>query len=188
LARTRNKLNRPASPAQDAGHSPSARGSSIRPFLRTKKRIVAGILLSAALIALVLLAPARGGPVAEKEIRQFAESYFRDWSAGDIAAYRAHFDESAQIAFVRDGQVVECQALEPFIRQQDQMLREAKGTMSERMTSFRVQFDAVTAHVTAHWELTHGREKTVGVDRFTLLRNPRGQWKILYLVFYHGRG
>jgi hypothetical protein len=128
---------------------------------------------------------ARPKAATEPGIERFLTAYFRDWSAGDMAAYRAHFDDSARIAFIRDGRVEWCQELDAFIREQDRILRAAEGTMRERMTSFTAENDAATALVTARWELTHRDGSTFGVDRFTLVRDPAGRWKIAALAFYH---
>jgi len=154
--------------------------------------VTAAVLLAGLLVVGRAVFPAfrstHPAAAADSAIAQFLDSYFRDWSAGDMAAYRAHFDESAHVSFVRDGRVEWCQELDPFIREQDRILRAAAGTMRERMTSFTAENDAVTAHVTARWELAHGGGKTVGVDRFTLVRDPAGRWKIIALVFYHTGG
>ena len=52
------------------------------------------------------------------------------------------------------------------------------------MTTFTAEADAAAAQATAGWELQKGGQKITGVDRFTLVRDPQGQWKILFLVFY----
>ena len=56
------------------------------------------------------------------------------------------------------------------------------------MTSFTADEDERAATVVAQWELTRGtgdgKEVERGVDRFTLMRDGRGKWKIAALVFY----
>lgn len=185
-ARHRPKGSTYVPPGPDA--PASAKAFTLRQFLWRRPFAITAIVLSVTLVVLVSQWPLGRGDVAQREIGEFLESYFRVWSAGDVPKYQSHFDDSARIAFAQNGQVVECQELEPFIRQQAKILGAAKGSLVERMTSFHAQSDTTTAHVTAHWELTNGSEKTIGVDRFTLLRDPQGQWKILYLVFYHGSG
>jgi hypothetical protein len=121
---------------------------------------------------------------AHDDIRHFIESYFRDWSAGDMAAYKAHFDPSARIAFVTDGRVVDALDRDPFVAEQARLIGVSPVRMVERMTSFTVEADETAAHVTAGWELRKGPETSTGVDRFTLIHGPEGQWRIVHLLFY----
>jgi ketosteroid isomerase-like protein len=132
--------------------------------------------------------PAKGDSGAHEDIRQFIESYFRVWSAGDMKAYASHFDPSARIALVADGRVLEALDRDPFVAQQAENMAASPVPMKEHMTSFTVEADETAAHVTAGWELHKGPETSTGVDRFTLIRDPQGQWKIVYLVFYARNG
>jgi hypothetical protein len=56
------------------------------------------------------------------------------------------------------------------------------------MLSFTAREDATAATVVAQWELTRqpGSKKSIilGVNRFTLMRDERGAWRIIALVFY----
>jgi len=54
----------------------------------------------------------------------------------------------------------------------------------ERMTGFRADEDRHAATVTVDWLLERGDMRQRGVDRFTLIRDPEGVWKIATLVFY----
>ena len=121
---------------------------------------------------------------AQPDIRPFLESYFGTWSAGDMAAYRAHFDPAAQIAMAERGEIVWVEERDPFVAEQAKLIRESPVPMVERMTTFTAEADAAAAQATAGWELQKGGRTITGVDRFTLIRDPQGQWKILFLVFY----
>ena len=143
-----------------------------------------GTIVAAGAALTVYYAPGRPNSATEEGIRQFAESYFAVWSDGDMAAYREHFVPSAQIALVADGQVVRVVERDPFVAQQAEGIVKAGVKMTERMTSFSVNTDGTAALVTADWELRRGSQITVGVDRFTLIRDPHGLWKIAFLLFY----
>jgi hypothetical protein len=52
------------------------------------------------------------------------------------------------------------------------------------MTSFSADEDKKAATVSAQWVLMKGEKKQKGVDRFTIIRNLRGEWKIVSLVWY----
>jgi hypothetical protein len=143
-----------------------------------------GLLVGAAVGGGTAMWCLRRAEPAEQDIRPFLESYFGTWSAGDMAAYRAHFDPAAQIAMVERGEVVDIAELDPFVAGQAKLIRAAAVPMVERMTTFTVESDAAAAQATAGWELQKGGQTITGVDRFTLIRDPQGQWKILFLVFY----
>jgi hypothetical protein len=150
---------------------------------RLKVLWLAGLVVGAAVvggIAFHLLRPA----APHQDIRSFLESYFSDWSAGDLAAYRSHFDPAARIALVRQGEIVYVAPLDPFLDEEASLLRASATPVVERMTTFTADADATAAQAAAGWELRKGSETTTGVDRFTLIRDPQGQWKILFLVFY----
>jgi hypothetical protein len=148
--------------------------------------LVGAIVLAAAFLAGREFAPARPEGLAHdrEEIRGFLESYFRVWSAGDMVAYRSHFDPSAQVALLDQGRVAVVAELDPFMEKEEKLRRETTVPMRERMVSFTADADETTAHVTAQWELKKGDDITTGVDRFTLVRDRQGTWKILFLAFY----
>ena len=120
----------------------------------------------------------------EEQIRSFIESYFHDWSAGDVEGYKNHFDPAATIVYVDSGTVSRSTLSDPFVAEQGAYLKEAHGQVVERMTSFTAEADDAAAQVTAQWELRKPGEIETGVDRFTLLRDAAGKWKIVGLLFY----
>jgi hypothetical protein len=146
--------------------------------------LVGAMVLAAAFFAGREFAPARPAGLANEDIRGFLESYFGDWSAGDMVAFRSHFDPSAQIALLDRGQVAFVAELDPFVEKEEKLRRETTVPMLEHMASYTADADDTTAHVTAQWELHKGGEITTGVDRFTLVRDRQGKWKILFLTFY----
>lgn len=127
--------------------------------------------------------PAKKAP-REDQIHSFIESYFRDWSAGDVEGYKNHFDPAATIVYAENGAVVRSTRRDPFVAEQAAYLKEVPGQVVERMTSFTAEADDAAAQVTAQWELRKPGEIETGVDRFTLLRDAAGNWKIVTLVFY----
>ena len=54
----------------------------------------------------------------------------------------------------------------------------------ERYLSFEAEADDRAASVTAQWELTNARGVTTGVDRFVLVKDFNGDWRIASLLFY----
>jgi len=139
-------------------------------------------------LAVVLLAGSwlRGadGSDYSPDLKAFIGSYFTDWSARNVEAYKAHFHEKARIALVADGAVVQPLDLAPFIAQQTAAHARAKTPMTERMTSFSALQDEAAASVAATWELKTAAGTETGVDRFTVIRDAQGKWKIVSLVFY----
>jgi hypothetical protein len=105
-----------------------------------------------------------------------------------MRAYKEHFHRDAVITFVRDGDVKSSLPRDRFVMLQTASRARAKVKPVERMTSFTADEDERAATVVARWELTKGqgeeKEITRGVDRFTLIRDERGRWKIAALVFY----
>ena len=143
-----------------------------------------GLLLGAAVGGGTALWFLRRAEPAQDDIRSFLESYFGTWSARDIAGYRSHFDPAAEIAMVEQGEIVYVVQLDPFVEEQAKLISESREPMVEWMTTFTAQADAAAAQATVGWELQKGSQTITGVDRFTLIRDPQGQWKILFLVFY----
>ncbi len=141
--------------------------------------------------AVACLAGCRGAPpgdapapAASADLEPFLRSYFASWSAGDMAAYGSHFDERARIALLRDGRLVYAMERDRFVAGQAVLQSKAATRAVERMTSFTADEDGKAAAVTARWTLERGAETKTGVDRFTLVRDERGKWKIVSLVFY----
>jgi 2-C-methyl-D-erythritol 4-phosphate cytidylyltransferase len=102
--------------------------------------------------------------------------------------YGDHFHRKAVISFVNDGKVDSSFPRDRFVMLQTAARARAKGKSVERMTSFTADEDGVAATVVAQWELTKetgdGKKVERGVDRFTLMRDERGKWKIVALIFY----
>ncbi len=155
---------------------------------------LAGSRASLVLLALAAscASPApRGKSSAEPispDLEPFLRSYFATWSAGEMRAYKEHFHRAAVITFVEDGDVKSSLPRDRFVMLQTASRARAKVKPVERMTSFTADEDERAATVVARWELTKGegeeKETTRGVDRFTLIRDERGRWKIAALVFY----
>ena len=103
-------------------------------------------------------------------------------------AYKSHFDPSARIALIEDGRVLVALDRDPFVAEQARIVAASSVRMTEHMTSFAAEADETAAQVAAGWELRKGSETSTGVDRFTLIRDPEGRWKIIYLAFYLREG
>lgn len=117
------------------------------------------------------------------DLHPFLTSYFAAWSAGDMKAYETHFHKSARIYYVNPQRQVTLNTnLKTFISHQISIL--AKGHMTERMVHFSGDVDERAASLSVKWELSKGNRVTTGIDRFTLIRDPSGRWKILALLFY----
>ncbi len=130
--------------------------------------------------------PARADVSADLE--PFLTSYFATWSRGDMEGYRDHFHPKAVIYLVKGGQVLSALSRDPFVDGQ-RASQEAGQPGVETMTSFRADEDRQGATVMAEWELINGDRTTVGIDRFTLIRDEEWHWKIISLTFYAtGRG
>lgn len=123
-------------------------------------------------------------PEISADLEPFLTSYFGSWSAGDMDGYRDHFHPDAMIYFVEKGRVVVGLPREPFVKGQRDARASSDNPGVEKMTAFRADEDRDAATVAAEWELVEGDESTVGVDRFTLIRDEQWRWKILSLVFY----
>lgn len=116
------------------------------------------------------------------DLAQFLDRYFDSWSVGDMETYGALFHPDARIFMTMDGIVIYKMTHDEFV---DLQRREkARRIMTERMTTCTVEEDARAASVTASWELEEEGKLTTGIDRFTLIRDSGGAWKILTLLFY----
>ncbi len=122
------------------------------------------------------------------DLEPFLRSYFATWSAGEMRRYSDHFHRKAVITFIKDGEVDSSLPRDRFVMLQTAARARLKGKSVERMTSFTADEDERAATVVAQWELTKGtgdvKKVSRGVDRFTLMRDERGKWKIAALVFY----
>jgi hypothetical protein len=118
------------------------------------------------------------------DLRPFLEGYFSSWSKRDIEGYKSHFHEKAVIVFIENGQVRRLQSLDAFIRDQSNFLSSVPESIREQMTSFTADEDQKAATVTAQWVLTKGEKRQKGVDRFSIIRDWKGDWKIVCLVWY----
>ena len=119
------------------------------------------------------------------DLKPFLENYFATWSAGDMDGYRSHFHRSAVVTLVDEGEIVLSMPRDEFVSSQEEAI--ARARMVERMTSFTADEDDRAANVTAKWLLEKGATKKRGVDRFTLIRDTKGKWKIVALLFYVDR-
>lgn len=135
-------------------------------------------------IALILVACVSRERRPSAGLKVFLDTYFSTWSARDMAGYKAHFDPAAQIYYMEKGKVLTHLPLEPFIAQQAQAHAVSRVPMSEDMTACRVLEDEKAASVSARWRLKRGSEIITGLDRYTLIRDAQGNWKIISLVFY----
>lgn len=128
-------------------------------------------------------------PEVSADLEPFLTSYFATWSAGDMDGYKNHFHPRAMIYLIKSGDVLSAMPRDPFVDGQESVRAGSKNPGVEKMTAFEAQEDRVAAVVTADWELIQGNERTVGVDRFTLMRDEQWRWKIISLLFYTtGRG
>jgi hypothetical protein len=119
---------------------------------------------------------------AGADLEPFLASYFASWSAGDMAGYREHFHQRAVIAAVTEGILTLSMSRDEFVQYQERAV--LGKTLTERMTSFTANEDEVAATVTAEWVLDDGERTTTGVDRFTLIRDRLGNWRIVSLLYY----
>lgn len=117
-----------------------------------------------------------------EDIEKFLTSYFATWSKGDIDAYGAHFSPQASVSLIEGGSVRWVMPLDRFLASQKRAVTSEK--MTEHMTSFEADVDAVAASVTVQWVLEKKSGKSKGVDRFILFKDFNGEWLIQSLVFY----
>lgn len=149
--------------------------------------LFAAVAVGGAVVAVIHLSPGDGAvppTPAGADLKPFLESYFATWSDGDMDAWRSHFAPQAHIVNVKDGKVVYSGGRDGFVKAQTIMLARSNEARTERMTSFSAEEDASAATVTAGWLLERGDERIEGVDRFILMRDAAGEWKIVSLVFY----
>jgi hypothetical protein len=124
-------------------------------------------------------------PKMSADLEPFLNNYFATWSAGNLEGYKAHFHENACIATVADGHIMLAMGRDEFAQYQEHAIQ--GRNLTERMTSFTADEDDVAATVTAVWALDDGARTTTGIDRFTLIRDRMGHWKIVSLLFYTNR-
>ena len=124
---------------------------------------------------------------ARAGLERFLESYFATWSSGDMGSYKAHFYQHALIVSVENGRIRLALPRDSFVELQTKLIANAEAPMVERMTSYTADVDETAATVVASWLLEKGDEKKTGIDRFTLIRDDSGNWKIVALLFYLDR-
>ena len=117
------------------------------------------------------------------DVEQFVRDYFDTWSSGDMGQYRSMFHEKAKIMLSINGRVFLSMERDEFVDMQAREL--ARRSMIEHLTDLKVNEDAVAATAIASWLLDDQGSFTTGVDRFTLIRDEQGEWKILFLLFYN---
>lgn len=126
------------------------------------------------------LASAAGG---DAEIDRFLQTYFTSWSQSDFKTYGDLFHPQAEISFVQNGRVTGVWKKDAFLDLQ--RATQAASPATERFLSRSITRDAQGATVVAAYELKPVMKRPQrGVDRFTLIRDSDGEWRILYLVFY----
>jgi hypothetical protein len=124
---------------------------------------------------------------ASDDLKKFLDTYFSTWSAQDMKGYQSHFHANAQVIYVQEGRVTSALGREAFIEQQTLCHQSANVRMTEKMTSCDVLEDEKAASVSARWELKKGDKAVTGTDRYTVIRDPAGEWKIVSLVFYEDK-
>lgn len=123
------------------------------------------------------------------DLEPFLTSYFSTWSEGNMDGYRDHFHPRAMIYLVKNGDIIMSVMRDPFVDGQEASRAASDSPGVETMTSFRADEDRYAATVAVDWELIEGDKRTVGVDRFTLIRDEQWNWKITSLLYYStGRG
>jgi hypothetical protein len=132
--------------------------------------------------------PERTSGTGDEGVEGFLTTYFATWSAGNMSGYADHFHPSAVITVVRNGHIAAWTARDRFVSQQVEARERSGGTSVERMLSYESSVDEYAATAVAEWELRKGSgvDATItrGIDRFTLMRDEQGAWKIVALVFY----
>lgn len=147
-------------------------------------RIPLAVVLCAALGCARAESPPPAPPPEPEGVRAFLDGYFGSWSRGDMEAYRAHFLERARIAFLGSDGLAWVMRLEPFVASQRRAFEGPGPKPKERYLSFEADADERAASVTVQWELTNTRGVSTGVDRFLLVRDFNGDWRIASLLFY----
>jgi ketosteroid isomerase-like protein len=163
--------------------------------MASRARSLSGILAACVAATITGTSCGTGGPDpltqrdrTSPDLEQFLRTYFSSWSAGDMAAYADHFHPDATIVAIGDGRVTSSLRRDRFVAGQADLRARSPNQARERMLSFTAREDATAATVVAQWELTgSSRDPTgviLGVNRFTLMRDERGAWRIIALVFY----
>jgi hypothetical protein len=184
-ARVQHKDEGTESMRHKRDENPTTSPRKITPQRMTAISLVAIAILFALFFHLLPLTVPRNQPTGD--LKEFLDTYFSTWSAKDMAGYKAHFHASAQIIYMADGRALSVLGREPFIEQQTLSHQTSSTPMTERMTSCEVLEDGKAASVSAKWELKKGDKLITGVDRYTVIRDLAGQWKIVSLVFYEDK-
>jgi hypothetical protein len=118
------------------------------------------------------------------DLELFLNAYFLSWSNNDMQGYRDCFHTAATVIHVVQGQVDTTVRLDKFIKQQTTNLASLDHPVREHMISFTANEDFQGTTVMARWLYEDKDETYTGVDHFTLIRDTRGAWKIITLVWY----
>lgn len=148
------------------------------------------LLLALSAAALMLGACAVSAPqrhaearTGDADIHRFLDAYFAAWSAADFERYRSLFHPQARITFLQHGSVRGDWSLDAFIEVQRKV--QVHPLATERSTSRTLLRDGQGATVVVGYALKRpGRPTQRGIDRFTLMRQSDGSWRILSLTFY----
>ncbi len=116
------------------------------------------------------------------DLELFLKGYFSSWSSGDMLGYRACFHDAAVISSVSDGHISFALGADDFVALQAKEV--AERTMTERMVLFTADRDGIAAGAKVEWLLEEGDQTISGIDRFTLIRDAGGNWRIISLLFY----
>jgi len=119
----------------------------------------------------------------DKAIRGFVERYFSTWSAQDMEAYGALFDDKARIYFLEKNGSISSEGKTDFLHSQKMAHSQSKVPMIEVPLEMKIIGDMRACQVEVKWKLTAGERLVTGLDYFTLKKDNDG-WKIVSLLFY----
>ena len=152
---------------------------------RTVSPITAGGILRVIPVLIFLAGTAFcAGASPREEVRSLLTTYFESWSRGDMKTYRSLFHPDAVICHLQDGRVNYMKKRDIFVDEQSEIIAASTPRLTERMLSADIQADTRAATAVVTWELNRGSSRTRGMDRFTLIRERSGKWKIIMLLFY----
>lgn len=121
---------------------------------------------------------------SQEEVRAFLNHYFETWSSQDMDGYAACFHESARVTWLpqgREAPVID--TLADFLHGQRLGHQTAAEPMHEAADHIEILMDERAALARVRWTLIKGRERSTGIDHFSLARTPAG-WRIMHLLVY----
>ncbi len=138
------------------------------------------LVLAAALLLLPCCAGTANGD--DKEVRSFLEHYFASWSAQEMDAYGACFDDQAHVTFVTKEGRVDSMGLTDFLHSQRMAHQTSPVRMNEVPLEMTIRKGRLITQASVTWKLTKGAEVNTGTDYFTLIK-AEGGWHIIALAF-----